>query len=96
MLTQLSRKSRFSLPIGIKIFGVATSMLTLLLGVTYLSHQNIRNVNHELIDIADYLTPLNKNLAEINVHTLEQEIHFERMVRYYAMDEVEQAKALAY
>ncbi len=86
MVMQLPKKSRFSLPIGMKIFGVATSMLSLLLGVTYLSHQNIRSVNHELIDIAEYLTPLNKNLAEINIHTLEQEIHFERMARYYAMN----------
>lgn len=95
MVMQLYKTSRFSLPIGMKIFGVATSMLTLLLGVTYLSHQNIRDVNHELIDIADYLAPLNKNLAEINVHTLEQEIHFERMARYYAVDDVDQAKIKA-
>ena len=76
-------KLRFSLSIGTKIFGVATSMLTLLLGVTCLNYIRIRQVNHELIDIAHYLAPLTENLAEINVHVLEQEIHFERMFRSY-------------
>lgn len=74
---------RFSLPIGTKIFGVATSMLALLLGVTYLSYIRIRQVNQELTDIAQYLTPITEHLATINVHVLEQELNFERMLRYY-------------
>ena len=82
-------KPRFSLSIGTKIFGVATSMLALLWGVTYLSYARIRQVNGELIDIAEYLTPLTENLAEINVHALEQEIYFERVLRYYAIEPVD-------
>lgn len=76
-------KPRISLSIGTKIFGVASSMLALLLGVTYLSYVRIRQVNQELTDIAAYLTPITENLAEINVHVLEQEIHFERVLRHY-------------
>ena len=79
----ISMKSRVSIPIGVKIFGVASSMLALLLGVTYLSYVRIRQVNRELTNIAAYLTPITKDIAEINIHVLEQEIHFERTVRYY-------------
>ncbi|MDV3351877.1 adenylate/guanylate cyclase domain-containing protein [Leptothoe sp. ISB3NOV94-8A] len=78
-------QSRFSLSIGTKIFGIASSMLGLLLGVAYLNHVRIRQVNYELIDIAYYLAPLTEDIANINVHVLEEEIHFERMVRYYTI-----------
>ena len=88
-------KPRFPLSIGTKIFGVASSMLVLLLGVTYLSYVRIRQVNNELTDIALYLTPLTEDIAEINVHVLEQEIHvhvleqeihYERILRFYEME----------
>ena len=88
-------KPRFSLSIGTKIFGIATSMLTLLLGVTYLSYIRIRQVNGELTDIAEYLAPLTENLAQINVHALEQEIHFERMLRYYTIEPVDEERVNA-
>ncbi|MEM6255773.1 MAG: adenylate/guanylate cyclase domain-containing protein [Cyanobacteria bacterium P01_D01_bin.156] len=82
---------RFSLSIGTKIFGIASSMLGLLLGVAYLNYVRIRQVNHELIDIAYYLAPLTEDIANINVHVLEEEIHFERMIRYYTIDNNNQA-----
>ncbi|MEM9003814.1 MAG: adenylate/guanylate cyclase domain-containing protein [Cyanobacteria bacterium P01_F01_bin.86] len=88
-------KPRFSLSIGTKIFGIATSMLTLLLGVTYLSYIRIRQVSGELTDIAVYLAPLTENLAEINVHALEQEIHFERMLRYYEIEPMDEDRVKA-
>lgn len=75
--------SRFSLPIGTKIFGIATGMLTLLLGVTCFNYIRIRSINRELSDIADYLAPITENVATINVHALEQAIHFERILRHY-------------
>ena len=84
--------SRFTLPIGIKIFGIASSMLTLLLGVTYLSTARMRQVNGELIDIAEYLTPLTESVAQINVHVLEQQIHFERMLKISEIEPFNQAR----
>lgn len=77
---------RFKIPIGLKIFSIATSMLALLLGVAYLNYSRIKRVNDELIDIAEYLTPLTEIIAAINVHVLEQEIHFERILQQYEMD----------
>lgn len=75
--------SSISIPIRTKVFAVATSMLALMLGSTAYNYSQIRLVNNELIDIAEYLTPLTKYVAEVNVHVLEQEIHFERLVRAY-------------
>lgn len=72
---------RIAFPIGIKIFGVASSMLALLLAVAYLNHRNIAQVNNQLIDLAFYLTKLTEDVAVVNVHALEQEIHYERVVR---------------
>lgn len=72
-----------SIPIGFKIFGAATSMLTLLIGVAYINHSRIAQVNDELSDIAHYLTRLSKLVTEVNVHVLDQDIYFERVLRLY-------------
>ncbi|MGD1906181.1 MAG: adenylate/guanylate cyclase domain-containing protein [Leptolyngbyaceae cyanobacterium] len=84
--------ARVQFPIGIKIFGVATSMLALLLGVASLNFVRIRRVNGELIDIAEYLTPITELVAEVNIHALEQEIHFERVLKFYEIDPVPQGQ----
>ena len=80
---------RPSIPIGLKIFGVATSMLSLLLGVSYANHYRIGQVTKELVDIAKYITPIGEKVTTINVRVLRQEIHFERILRYYEEDSVE-------
>ena len=78
-----------TVPIGVKIFGIATSMLTLLLGVAYVNHQRIAQVKDELTDIADYITPVTERVAIVNVHVLEQQINFERVRRFYETEPVE-------
>ncbi|MEM1427522.1 MAG: hypothetical protein AAGF75_13345, partial [Cyanobacteria bacterium P01_H01_bin.130] len=77
---------RFSIPISVKIFGISSSMLALLLGVSYINYRNIARVNGELFDLANYLTKLTEHVAIINVHVLEQEIHYERAVRILETD----------
>ena len=57
------------------------------LGVTYVNHRNIALVNNELIDLSQYLTRLTEEVAQINVHALEQEIHYERAVRLLSREE---------
>ncbi|MEM9247045.1 MAG: hypothetical protein AAGA67_15085, partial [Cyanobacteria bacterium P01_F01_bin.153] len=84
----------FSIPISVKIFGISGSMLALLLSVAYVNYRNISRVNQELFDLANYLTKLTENVAIMNVHSLEQEIHYERAVRILETEPVDQ-KALA-
>ena len=83
--------ANFSIPIRTKLFAVATSMLALLVGSAAYNYGRIRLVNHELIDIAIYLTPLTEYVAEVNVHALEQEIHFERIVRAYERESLDRS-----
>ena len=86
--------ANFSLkiPIGIKIFGIASSLLTFLLVVVYISYDHIERVNDELIDIAEYMTKLTAHSANINIHVLEQEIHLERMFRFYETEPLDTKK----
>ncbi|NET54765.1 MAG: HAMP domain-containing protein [Symploca sp. SIO2E6] len=77
------------IPIGVKIFGIATSMLSLLIGVAYINHDRIAQVNDELTDIADYITPVTERVARVNVYVLEQQLHFERVLRFYEMEPVD-------
>ncbi|NER25256.1 MAG: HAMP domain-containing protein [Symploca sp. SIO1C2] len=77
-----------TVPIGVKIFGIATSMLTFLMGVAYINHDRIAQVNDELIDIAEYITPVTEQVAKVNVHVLEQQLHFERVLRFYETEPV--------
>jgi len=78
-----------TVPIGVKIFGIATSMLTLLMGVAYINHNRIAQVNDELTDIAEYTTPITEQVARVNVHVLEQQIYFERVLRLYETEPVD-------
>lgn len=78
--------------IGIKIFGIATSMLAFLVAVVYIGHDRIRKVNNELVDIAEYLTPLIEHTATVNVHALEQDIHLERIFQLYAIEPLDQQR----
>lgn len=80
--------SRIFPSIGLKVFGIASTMVAMLLAVAYLSYTRIRQVNHELTDIALYLTPLTEDLATINVHALEQDIHLERLIRHFQAEPI--------
>ena len=77
-----------SVPIGVKIFGIAISMLMLLLIVAYIGYNRTSNVHGELVDIAKYLTPITAYVSGINVHALEQEIHIERIFRFYEIEPI--------
>lgn len=72
-----------SLPIGIKIFGIAASMLGLLLIVVYISSDRLQQVNQEIATLAESIIPITDKVAKVNVHALEQELLFERILAYY-------------
>ncbi|MEM6503148.1 MAG: adenylate/guanylate cyclase domain-containing protein [Cyanobacteria bacterium P01_C01_bin.89] len=81
----------FSIPISVKIFSISGSMLAILLTVAYVNYRNISRVNQELSDLANYLTKLTENVAIMNVHSLEQEIHYERAVRILETEPVDES-----
>ena len=81
---------RLRVPIGIKIFAIVTSMLVLLTVLSYVTYDRISQVNHEMVNIADYLVPLERLIAEVNIHALEQEIRFERIGRLYEIEPLDE------
>ena len=75
-----------NLPIGVRIFGIATSLLGLLLLVVYIFTARLRQVNEEITALADYVIPITDRVAQVDVHVLEQELHFERVQRLYEIE----------
>ena len=43
----------------------------------------MRQVNEEVKALAEYVIPITDRVAQIDVHVLEQELHFERVQRIY-------------
>lgn len=89
-----------SLSIGVKIFGIATSLLGLLLLVVYIFTARLRQVNEEVTALAEYVIPITDRVAQIDVHVLEQELHFERVQRLYEIEPLDnnriQAELMAF
>ncbi|MEO0535718.1 MAG: adenylate/guanylate cyclase domain-containing protein [Cyanobacteria bacterium P01_A01_bin.123] len=79
-------RSPQGLSIGFKIFGIATSLLALLIFVVATSANRLRRVNEEITALADYALPITDLVAEVDVHALEQELHFERIQYLYEIE----------
>ncbi|MGD1906180.1 MAG: adenylate/guanylate cyclase domain-containing protein [Leptolyngbyaceae cyanobacterium] len=84
-------QSPFGISIRLKIFGIASSLLGLLVIVVLVSVSLLRRVNHEITALADYILPITDEVAEIDVHALEQELHFERVQKLYEIEPLDEA-----
>ncbi len=69
------------LSIGLKIYSLVAMILIILMGVALSNYQRMRRVNQDVLVLAEYTAPLKKHIASINIYALEQEVHFERMLR---------------
>jgi adenylate cyclase len=86
MELSLFSKLGIKLRVGTKVYGLATFILILLMAVAGSSYQQMRRVNREISDLANYIIPLKKTVATINLYALEQEVHFERILRIYEIE----------
>ncbi|MGD1936455.1 MAG: adenylate/guanylate cyclase domain-containing protein [Cyanophyceae cyanobacterium] len=86
----MEQKPQQQISIGVKIFGIAVSMLGLLLVVVYVSSNRLRRVSEEIGDMADYIIPLTNRVAAVDIHALEQEVLFERMLKHYEIEPVDE------
>ncbi len=85
----MSKKGR-KISLGIKIFGIALSMLMLLIVVAYFSYTHLSKVNARMSDLAEYLIPITDIINIVDVHVLEQEIHFEHIMKLYEIEPIDQ------
>ncbi|NEO87603.1 MAG: adenylate/guanylate cyclase domain-containing protein [Spirulina sp. SIO3F2] len=72
--------------IGFKIFGIAASMLGLLLVVVQVSTHRLQQVSREIESLAEYIIPITNAVAKVDVHALEQEVLFERILKHYEIE----------
>ena len=85
----IAQSTRRQISIGVKIFGIAASMLGLLVVVVYVSSNRLRRVSEEIGALADYIVPLTNTVAAVDVHALEQEVLFERILKHHGVDPVD-------
>ncbi|MBT4141121.1 MAG: HAMP domain-containing protein [Candidatus Latescibacteria bacterium] len=71
------------MPIAVKIFALATSMLVLQAVLSYVTYDRINQVTQKLVDITDYLVPIGDAIVEANLETTERKIYMERIWRAY-------------
>ncbi|MEM6255772.1 MAG: adenylate/guanylate cyclase domain-containing protein [Cyanobacteria bacterium P01_D01_bin.156] len=83
---------RQGLPIGLKIFGLTASLLGLMVMVVGVSTRRLGQVNEEIINLADYALPITDRVAQIDVHVLEQELHFERVQTLYEIEPLDEER----
>lgn len=81
--------------IGLKIFGIATSLLGLLVLVVYVSTNRLRQVSLEITALAEYVIPITDRVAQVDVHALEQELHFERVQKLYEIEPLDRDRIQA-
>ena len=69
------------LPIGIKIYGLTISILSILAGVAAGNYYQMARVNQEVAELASYTAPLKRTVTLVYTQALQQEVHFERGLR---------------
>ncbi|MBX2862223.1 MAG: HAMP domain-containing protein [Leptolyngbyaceae cyanobacterium MAG.088] len=72
------------IPVGVKIYTLASSMLLLLGGVAAVNAYQIKQVDRKLSDLTTYTLVLRQKVTTVNTHALRQEIYFEKALRQVA------------
>jgi adenylate cyclase len=68
------------LPISLKIFSITTTLLALMVIVTWLSVLNFRNLNNQVRALSDYYLPLQQQVASVEILIRQQMVHMERVM----------------
>lgn len=76
-------------PLGVKILGLAVSLLGLLVAIAFTSHLRISRVKAEVEDLVDHIVRTQRSVERVNTHSLKQALHFERIVEQYEGDVID-------
>jgi adenylate cyclase len=71
------------LPIGVKIIGLATIVLSLMLGAAGYSFVQTRRAKGAMTDLTREIVPLMETFARISGSGSDERLHFERALRHY-------------
>ncbi len=83
---------RKKIPFGLKIYSIAISILGLLIILSWFTYDRVAAVGNNLLEITEVFMPLEELVTNIDVHTLEQEIHLERIWRKFEIKPVDMRK----
>lgn len=67
-------------PIGLKIFGIAASLLLLMASVTYITTRNLDKLNTHLNLLTNYFIPLDQTIGDVQFTLSLQRLSYERML----------------
>lgn len=68
------------LPISLKIFGITSALLALMVIVTWLSVLNFRQLDNQVRALSDYYLPLQQQVASVEILIRQQMVHMERVM----------------
>ena len=71
------------LSISKKVVGFITILLSIMLGISIYSFYKTKAVKDEVVDENAWIIPLTTSIGIIDIHSLEQEIHLQRIFRLY-------------
>jgi hypothetical protein len=71
------------LSISKKVVGFITILLSIMLGISIYSFYKTKAVKDEVVDENAWIVPLTTSIGIIDIHSLEQEIHLQRIFRLY-------------
>jgi adenylate cyclase len=83
---------RVTWPIGLKVFGIAASLLLLMASVTYITTRNLDKLNDHLTVLTEYLIPLDHSLSNIQFTQLIQRLVLDRIEAYKTAPDFESAQ----
>lgn len=70
-----------SWPIGLKIFGISASLLLLMVSVTFITTQNLEQLNEHLDLLTNHILPTDQAISAIQLSQNTQRLLFDRMVK---------------
>jgi len=80
---QVMTSNRYGVSFKTKIFGIAASLLIMLMIIATFSYNRLGLVRDEVHDLSERLIPILGLINEVDALALEQEVHFERILKLY-------------
>jgi adenylate cyclase len=78
------------LSIGKKTVGFITILLSIVLSISIYSFYRIKTVSDEILDLDGYLVPIDDSIAKVDILSLESEVHFQKVLRIYTTEPIDQ------
>lgn len=90
--TSPSRNRPVKLSVRQKIIGISVGLIAVLIGITVFSSLKLVQIKHEIVDIAEFNIPAANLISLARQHSLEQELHLQRIFKNFSFEKVDLKK----